>query len=337
MRSAIELIQKMWRGILRDMPAGKLSLHDKKIIRSITPHFLDPILAHPLLYRNCDAPRYTSFCSDATKKTMGGHICSLGEEFYYNGSPVPTFWWSLDFTGFKQEQIGLEEYESGIQRTMPEVFHLLMLLRRVPVHINECIAAIINIMLFKDMVLHDTRFGNCRKLWSPYVPLLILCDNQSTVHTFNKSFSLDQFKSRERDKYDLPNFEQLANILFRDVLGIPAGSPIGRDFLNEFMPRKKSDFKSLEVTILPCYVHTTQCTADHLTRGQSLILNDYRIKIDPKKCLNVFGMSEIDFLKAQVPRDILFRTLKRLSKLINSEQERLTDCNCTSWSRGKKW
>ena len=167
MRSAIELIQKKWRGLLRNMPAGKLSMHDRKIITNLTPHFLDPILAQPLLYRNCDAARYTSFCSDATKKTIGGHVCSLGDEYYYNGSPVPAFWWSLDLTGFKQEHDDLEEYESEILQKTPGVFHLLTLLRYVPVHINECIAAMINIMIFKDLVLNDSKYRHCRKLWSP--------------------------------------------------------------------------------------------------------------------------------------------------------------------------
>ena len=189
------------------------------------------------------------------------------------------------------------------------------------------------------MILYDPEYYHCYKLWSPYVPLLLLCDNQATVHVFNKAFSLDRFGDKTIGKKNSPfTFEELTNVLFRDVLGISAESHVGRDFLKEFMPRKQKDFKSLEVSILPCYVHTTQCTADHLTRGESQLLNGYRVKIDPKKCLQTFGMFEVNFRKAQVPKEMLFRTLKQLSNLIKQQQEQLTDYSCTSWeSQKRRW
>ena len=105
MRSAIELIQKKWRGLLQRTPSTTISMTEHLLLSKLVPMFLDPLPAKPILFRNCDAGPRHSFCSDATKRTMGGHTMTLlSPSTWENLQTTDDFWWSLDFRALFEAQ-----------------------------------------------------------------------------------------------------------------------------------------------------------------------------------------------------------------------------------------
>ena len=135
------------------------------------------------------------------------------------------------------------------------------------------------------------------------------------------------------------DFEILCNILFQDILTIPVDSPAGRLFLKQELPHLRRPPSFVEVTILPIYVHTSLCTADHLTRGSESMLNGTPIKRDSKKCIDYFmdpkgnRVSREDdlilFDKEQVSQDELFRAITFIQDRISFWKSELRNVEVT--------
>ena len=142
------------------------------------------------------------------------------------------------------------------------------------------------------------------------------------------------------------SFEILCNILFQDILTIPVDSPAGRLFLKQELPHLRRPPSFVEVTILPIYVHTSLCTADHLTRGSESMLNGTPIKRDNKKCIDYFvsnpkgkGKSRKRdltlFDQEQVSIDELFRAITFIRDRMSVWASKLRTIRMTRWKRDR--
>ena len=350
--AAIAVMQKKWKSILKWTPAAPLSPTEANLLKELTPMFLDPLPAKPILYRICDVPPERSFCSDATKKTFGGHTMSLlgsvgGKDLSHS---FPRFWWALDFSlagsadcSLRTEVMDSEtlQFWRRVRVEKPSLFGFLKLLRKEPVHNIEFLALMITVLLYKNRIVD----GRDPAKWSPFLPLKFYCDNQSTVSRVNSGFALNIFKSSDLGAR-LLHFEILCNILFQDILTIPIDSPIGSHFLKRELPHLRRPPRFVEVTILPIYVHTSLCTADHLTRGSGGMLNGTPIKRDNKKCIDYFmsnpkgrGKSTRRDLTLfdleQVSIDELFRVITYIQDRISVWASKLKTHRVTTWKRDR--
>ena len=349
--AAIALMQKKWKSILKWTPAAPLSSTEANLLKELTPMFLDPLPAKPILYRICDVPPERSFCSDATKKTFGGHTMSLlGSVGDKNLShSFPRFWWALDFTlpgrvaCSKQGRFDKEtlQFWEQLRVEKPSLYGFFKLLSREPVHNIEFLALMITVLLYKNRIVDSGDFAK----WSPFLPLKFYCDNQATVSRINSGFSLNIFQSSDLDR-KLLDFEILCNILFQDILTIPIHSPAGHLFLKRELPHLRLPPSFVEVTILPIYVHTSLCTADHLTRGSESMLNGTPIKRDNKKCIDYFvsnrkgkGKSRKRdltlFDQEQVSIDELFRAISFIRDRMSVWASKLRTLRMTCWKRNQ--
>ena len=77
---------------------------------------------------------------------------------------------------------------------------------------------------------------------------------------------------------------------------ISIDSPAGRAFKNRGFPHLTDTMHLVEVPILPVYVHTSLCTADHLTRGKRILLGGTPVRIDTNQCIAHFGRKFDDFV-----------------------------------------
>ena len=346
MRSVIELIQKKWRNLLQRTPPSVLSLTETKILRDLTPMFLDPLPAKPILFRNCDVGPKRAFCSDATKKTFGGHSMSLfkWEQNQDEETNLSPFWWALDFSqageeapyrtrrGRVPDQNRMPQWRvwEKCKRSHPRVIGFLKYLRKLPVHIIEFVALLITLLIHKNRVTSDSQ-----EAWSPFLPLKAYCDNQAVVSVVNSAFSLRIFSEKDLEK-DYLNFEILANILFRDVLTITMDSPAGRSFKNREFPHLTDTMHLVEVPILPVYVHTSLCTADHLTRGKSGVWGQTPVKIDATQCIAHFNRDLGNFATKQVPFQELLGILDFLENRTLHWRNSMRGNELTTWGRDQK-
>ena len=245
-------------------------------------------------------------------------------------SPTP-FWWALDFTQAGKEIPGKGERAQWIcwrecREDYPRVIGFLKFLRRQPVHITEFVALLITVLIYKNRIGSDEK---CES-WSPLSPLKVYCDNQATVAVINSGFSLKVFSDSDLEK-DYLNFEILANILFRDILTISIDSPVGRAFKNREFPHLTDTMHQVEVPILPVYVHTSLCTADHLTRGRRQILGGTPVRIDKNQCIAHFGREFNDFVAKQVPFEELLGILDFLEKRTLHWRNLMKGTSWTKW------
>ena len=279
---------------------------------------------------------------------MGGHTMTLlSPSTWENLQTTDDFWWSLDFRALFEAQDVWDEQKlhtgtmthrkrgnylhsmrwRTIRKSYPKAVGFLKQLGKLPVHIIEFVALMVNILLYKNRLYTK----NQHPLWSPYTPLKIYCDNQATVATINAGFALKIFKDEDLAIENF-NFEILCNILFQDILTISIDSPAGQAFLNKELPHLTKKIHLTEVPVLPVYVHTTLCTADHLTRGKKEVLGDTPVRIDREKCIAHFGESfaEKDIQK-QVPFKELFQTLSYIQDRISWWRSDLRGLSMTNW------
>ena len=337
-RSVIELIQKKWRGLLKRHPPTSLSFTERCKLEELIPMFLDPLPAKPILFRNCDAHFMNSFCSDATKKTFGGHTMSLlarGNK-HVSSPHFLKFWWALDFssvTSSLESRSGDPHSRFWLEcRTKrPMIYSFIRKLKKEPVHIIEFVAVLVTLLIYKNRIFSrgDMSF------WSPYIPLKFYCDNQPAVTWIHRGFALEIL-----DKPKLVNLfcnaEILSNILFQDILTIPGDSPAGQFFMKNELPFVQQKISLVEVPILPVYVHTTLCTADHLTRGKSLMLNQTPVKIDSEKCIEHFDPDFRIFQEYQASNEEIFAALQFIQERRIAWIGKLWEVEMTEWEHKGK-
>ena len=126
------------------------------------------------------------------------------------------------------------------------------------------------------------------------------------------------------------------NILFRDVLTIATDSPAGRSFKNREFPHLTDTMHLVEVPILPVYVHTSLCTADHLTRGKSGVWGQTPVKIDATQCIAHFNRDLGNFATKQVPFQELLGILDFLENRTLHWRNSMRGNELTTWGRDQK-
>ena len=220
-----------------------------------------------------------------------------------------------------------------MERDHPQIVDFLRRLRKEPVHKTEYVALLLNVLILKGRAM---RRGDM-ETWSPFTPVKLYCDNQATVLTVNSAFALRNFNDRDLVQRGLVNFEILNNILFRDTLTVKAESREGRHFLRRKFPFLKEKVHLLEIPILPTYVHTSICTADHLTRGDLSVLGGVPARFHKKECKTRFGGNLDRFMEKRVPTWELFEALRFVVSRVSWWKQRLKGLTRSRWvlrSRG---
>ena len=249
-------------------------------------------------------------------------------------TPLSPFWWALDFSQAGKEipdQAEKSQWQlwRRIKKDHPRVIGFLKLLRKLPVHIIEFVALLVTLLIHKNRAIKDSQ-----ESWSPFLPVKTYCDNQAVVSVVNSAFSLRIFSDKDLEK-DYLNFEILANILFQDVLTITMDSPAGRGFKNREFPHLTDTMHLVEVPILPVYVHTSLCTADHLTRGKKCVWGQTPVKIDATQCIAHFNRDWDDLVTKQVSFQELLGIFDFLEKRTLHWRNSLRGNELTTWGRNQ--